>query len=108
MIVTCRAAPVDILRRLTRDEAAILPEIFTRTGAPAAMQAVDDSRGDTTRFQNQSRHGVGELAGPDCRLSDRCGLVVFGRRLRHRNYPMRAFRRRMTLGMLSPSARAAK
>jgi hypothetical protein len=40
-----------MLRRLTRDEAAILPEIFTRTGTPAAMQAVDDSRGDTTRFQ---------------------------------------------------------
>src|SRR5260370_174717 len=45
MIVARGAAPVDARGRLTRYEAAELPEVLARAGAAAAMQAVDHGRG---------------------------------------------------------------
>ena len=61
MIVLRRAPPIDILRRLARDEAAILPEIFAGAGAAAAMQAVNHGGGDAARFEDQARQRRGEL-----------------------------------------------
>src|SRR5712691_6592620 len=108
MIVARGAPPIDVLRGLARHEAAVLPEVLARSGAPAAVQTMNDRRCDTACFQDKPRHGVGELAGADGRLAYRAGLDVVRPYLRHRDYPMRAFSRRMTLGMFSPSARAAK
>ena len=62
MIVARRAPPIDVVGRLARHEAAVLPEILAGAGAAAAVQAVDDGGGDAARFQNEPRHGVGELA----------------------------------------------
>ena len=76
MIVARGAPPIDVLRGLARYETAILPEVFARSGAAAAVQTVNDSRCDTARLKNEPRHGVGELAGADGRLSYRAGLDV--------------------------------
>jgi hypothetical protein len=76
MIVARGASPVDLLRGFAGDEAAILPKIFARTSAAAAMQAVNHTRRNTARLKNKSRHGVGQLAGADRRLSYRSGLVL--------------------------------
>src|SRR6188508_1579060 len=55
MIIARGATPVDVLRRLARDETAVLPETFTRTGAAAAVQAVNHIGGDATGFQHETR-----------------------------------------------------
>ncbi|WP_456683766.1 hypothetical protein [Bradyrhizobium sp. S3.14.4] len=55
MVVARRAAPVDVLRRLAGDEAAVLPEIFAGTGAAPSVQAMDDVGGDTAGFEHQAR-----------------------------------------------------
>ena len=75
MIVARGAAPVDAARRLARNEAAVLPEILARSGAAAAMQPVDDGRGDAARFEDQARHGFGERAGLAARALGRLDLV---------------------------------
>src|SRR5580698_53271 len=62
MIVARRTAPVDARCRLAGDEAAVLPEIFARPGAAAAVQAVDHGRGDAARFEDEPRHARGELS----------------------------------------------
>jgi hypothetical protein len=68
MVIASRAAPIDILRGLTRYEAPVLPEIFTGTSAPSAMQSVNDGRCNTARFKNESRHGIGQFARTNRRL----------------------------------------
>src|SRR5882757_5129635 len=89
MIVARRPPPIDIVRRLAVDESPVLPEIFARAGAAAAMQAVDDGRGDAARFQNETRNPRGELtAVADSRLY-RLVLRLVAEGLSH--YPMRAF-----------------
>src|ERR1019366_8895975 len=107
MIVARRAPPVDVLRRLARHEAAVLPEILAGSGAASSMQAVNDGRCDAARFENEPRHGSGERASAAGRLANRAGLNIAEPRLRH-VYPMRAFSRLITFGIVSPSARAAK
>src|SRR5215813_1462357 len=108
VIVARGAPPIDVLRGLTRHEASVLPEVLAGPRAAASVQAMNDRRCDPACFQDKPRHGVGKLAGADSRLPHRTGLDVVRPNLRHRDYPMRAFSRRMTLGMVSPSARAAK
>src|SRR5512142_389649 len=68
VVVTRRAPPIDGTRRLAIGEAPVLPEILTRAGAAAAVQAVNDGRGDAAGFQDQPRHARGELAA----LADGC------------------------------------
>ena len=60
MIVTRRAAPVDVLRRLAGDEAAVLPEALAGAGAAPAMQAMDDVGGDTAGFEHETGQRSGE------------------------------------------------
>src|SRR5690348_15015640 len=57
MVVARGAPPIHALRGLAGNEAAILPEIFARACAPPAVQAVDHSCRDATRFQDQPGHG---------------------------------------------------
>ena len=107
MIVARRAPPIDVMRWLARHEAAVLPEILARAGAAAAVQAVNDRRGDAARFQDEPRNPRGELAAFADSRQYRVVLGVAASGLGH-YYPMRAFKRLITLGMVSPSARAAK
>jgi hypothetical protein len=60
MIVARRAAPVDVLRRLAGDEAALLPEAFAGAGATPAMQAMDDVGGDAAGFEHETGERSGE------------------------------------------------
>ena len=60
MIVARRAAPVDVLRRLAGDEAAILPEALAGAGAAPAMQAMDDVGGDAAGFEHETGKRSGE------------------------------------------------
>ncbi len=71
MVVTRRAAPVDILRRLAGHEAAVLPEIFAGAGAAPAMQAVDDVGGDAAGLEHQARQRSGERTAFAIGTSDR-------------------------------------
>src|SRR5215475_13906447 len=107
VVVTRGAPPVDVLRGLARHEAAILPKIFARAGAPPSMQPMNDRGSNATRLEDEPRHCVSQLASADRRLLYRSGFDVVRLRLRHRNYPMRPLSRRITFGMVSPSARAA-
>jgi hypothetical protein len=59
MIVTRRATPIDILRRLAGDEAAILPKALAGAGAATTMQAMDDVGGNAAGFE----HKTGERSG---------------------------------------------
>src|SRR3954471_23066279 len=109
MIVARGAAPVDAVRWLAGNEAAVLPEIFARACAPAAMQAVDDGRCNAARFQDQPRHGGRKRAALSGRPVDRRDFLLVQCRIkRHSAYPSRAFNRAITAWMVSPSARAAK
>src|SRR5690348_5592742 len=65
MIVTRRSPPVDILSRLARHEAAVLPEVLARPGAPPSVQSVNDRRRNAARFEYEPRHCIGQLAGAD-------------------------------------------
>src|SRR4029077_2779460 len=76
MVVARRAAPVDILRRLTRDEAAVLPETFAGAGAAAAVQAMDDVGGDAAGFKHETRQRCGERTAFAIGTSDCCNLPV--------------------------------
>src|SRR6185369_16931413 len=107
MVVARRASPVDVLGRLARHETAVLPKVLAGPGAPPSVQSVNDRRRNAARLENKPGHCVGQLARADRRLLYRAGLDVVCLRLRHRNYPMRALSRRITFGMVSPSARAA-
>ena len=60
MIVARRAPPIDILRRLSGDEAAILPKALAGAGAAPAMQAMDDVGGDAAGFEHETRQRCGE------------------------------------------------
>ncbi len=60
MIVARRAAPVDVLRRLAGDEAAVLPKALAGAGAAPAMQAMDDVGGDAAGFEHETRQRSGE------------------------------------------------
>ena len=60
MVVARRAAPVDALRRLAGNEAAILPEAFAGAGAAPAVQAVDHVGGDAAGFEHKTRQRGGE------------------------------------------------
>lgn len=71
MIVARRAPPVDILRRLTGDEAAILPETFAGTGAAPAVQSVDDVGGDAAGFKHETGQRCGERSAFAIGTSDR-------------------------------------
>src|SRR5262245_35055293 len=107
MVVTRRAPPVDILRRLAGDEAAVLPKTLAGAGAPAAMQAVDDIGGDAAGFEHQARQRSGERAAFAIGTSYRkcllcCVPVLCG------HQPIRVFNCRITSGIVRPSARAWK
>src|SRR6266571_4513719 len=85
VIVAGRAAPVDAVRRLAGDEAAVLPEVLARAGAAAAVQTVDHGGGDAARLEDEPRHGGGERAGLAGRSPRRLALVLRPCRLRHRS-----------------------
>ena len=68
MIVTRGAPPIDRVGRLAVEEAAVLPEILAGAGAAAAVQAVNQRRGDAARFENEARHPHGKLLA----FADRC------------------------------------
>src|SRR5262249_30244413 len=86
----------------------VLPEVLARPGAAAAMQAVDDGRGDAAGFQNKPWHPGGKF--PADADGARNGGGVGERRcmLGHSGYPIRLFRRPTTAAIVSPSARAPK
>src|SRR5262249_54375512 len=110
MFVAGGAPPIDAAGRLAGKEAAILPEIFSRTGAPAALQPLGEGGRRGARLADQGRHGLRERASVAARAL-RCPGLVFVRALpcrRHATYPMRALSLPITPCMLSPSARAAK
>src|SRR5262249_19556397 len=78
MVVTRRAPPVDAGGRLAGDETAILPEILSRSGAAAAMQAMNDGCGDAPRLENQARRHSSERAAlAGCTLN-RSTILVEG------------------------------
>src|ERR1700744_1136894 len=98
MIVAGRTAPVDALRRLARDEAAVLPKTFAGAGAAAAMQAVDDVGGDAAGLEHETRQGSGErtaftIGSSYCQDLPCLGLVGY------RHQPIRVFNCRITSGM---------
>src|SRR3984885_4366552 len=105
MVVTRRTPPVDGLRRLARNEAAVLPEAFAGAGAPPAVQAVDHIGGDAASFKHEARQRCGERAAFAIGTSDCCDLpgCVLGL---CRHQPIRVFNCRITSGMVWPSARA--
>src|SRR5690242_1503533 len=104
MIVARRAPPVDILRRLARNEAAVLPETFAGAGAAPAMQAMDDVGCDAAGFKHETRQRCGERSAfaigtsyrenLPCRVLTLCG-----------HQPIRVFNCLITSGMVRPSAR---
>src|SRR6185437_7901866 len=106
MVVARGAAPVDALRRLAGDEAAILPETFAGAGAPPPVQAVDHIGGDAAGFKHETRQGRGERSAFTIGSSDCCDLLLVPDRFSHQ--PIRVFNCRITSGMLCPSARAEK
>src|SRR5262249_8200717 len=73
VFVTGGAAPIDPARGLARQEAAVLPEVFPRSGPSSAVQPVNDGGGDTPGLENEARPGLGKrarlaaraLRGPD-------------------------------------------
>src|SRR6516164_4921748 len=75
MIVAGGPAPVDVLRRLARDEAAVLPEALARAGAPPSVQAVNDVGRDTASFQHKARQRRGECPAFAIGTSDRYDLA---------------------------------
>src|SRR5215471_17717541 len=98
-------APVDALRRLAGDEAAILPEAFAGAGAAAAVQAVDHVGGDAAGFKDETRQRSGERTAFAIGTSDCCdlqNLVLVG----CGHQPIRVFNCLITSGMVRPSARA--
>src|SRR5258706_12092613 len=74
MIVARRAPPVDILRRLAGNEAAVLPKGFSRARPPPSMQAVNDVGRDAARFKHKTRQRSGERSAFAIRTSDCCDL----------------------------------
>ena len=76
MIVARRAPPVDVLRRLAGNEAAVLPKAFSRAGAPPSMQAVNDVGGDAARFKHKTRQRCGERSAFAIGASDCCDLPL--------------------------------
>src|SRR5450755_283263 len=105
MVVTRRAPPVDALRRLAGNEAAVLPEAFAGAGAPAAVQAVDHVGGDAASFKHEPRQRCGERSAFAIGTSDCCDLLACVLGL-CRHQPIRVFNCLMTSGMVRPSARA--
>src|SRR6202021_1528247 len=106
MVVTRRTPPVDALRRLTRNEAAILPETFARAGAPPSMQAVNHVGGDAAGLKHKTRQRCGErsafaIGTSNCCDLPGCELGLGG------HQPIRVFNCPITSGMVRPSARAA-
>jgi hypothetical protein len=83
MVVARRTPPIDILRGLARDEAAVLPEIFAGAGAAAAVLSMNDSRSDATRLQDEPRHGIRKRAGADSGLPYRPRFDVARLEFRH-------------------------
>ena len=76
MIVARRAAPVDVLRRLAGNEAAVLPETLARAGAPSSMQAVDHIGGDAGKL---IAWGPGPRASQSLMLAVRARALLDGR-----------------------------
>src|SRR5262249_39699479 len=107
MIVARRAAPVDVLRRLARDETAGLPEAFAGAGAAAGTQAVDDVGGDTAGFKHKARQRRGERSAFAIGTSYCENLLGLEAGLCG-HQPIRVFNCLITSGMVRPSARAEK
>ena len=105
MVVARRSAPIDILRRLARDEAAVLPEILAGAGAPPSVQTVNHVGRDAASLEHQARQRSGERAAFAIGTSDRqCLLRRVPVLCCHQ--PIRVFNCRITSGMVRPSARA--
>src|SRR5512146_3395624 len=83
MVVARRAPPIDGMRRLAVEEAAVLPEILARAGAAAAVQTVNERRGDAARFEDEARHARGKLLARADRGADRLVLGVAASGLGH-------------------------
>jgi hypothetical protein len=60
MVVARRAPPVDAGGGLAGNEATVLPEVLARTGAAAAVQAMNHVSGDAAGFKNEARQRGGE------------------------------------------------
>jgi hypothetical protein len=71
VIVARRAPPVDILRGLARDEAAILPKTLAGSRAPPPVQAMDDVGGNAAGLEHQARQRSGKRAAFAVGTSDR-------------------------------------
>src|ERR1700712_3522184 len=75
MIVARRTPPVDILRRLAGDEAAVLPETFSGAGAAPPMQGVNPGGGDAAGLKHKTRQRCGERSAFAIGTSDCCDLL---------------------------------
>jgi hypothetical protein len=74
MIVARRAPPIDALRWLAGNEAAVLPETFSRAGAPPTVQTVNHVGGDAAGFKHKARQRCGERSAFAIGTSDCCDL----------------------------------
>src|SRR5262249_11427226 len=77
MVVARRPPPIDSRGGLTGNKAAVLPEILARSSAAAAVQTVDHSRRDATRFENKPRHAGCERAAFAGRSGDRSTVLIY-------------------------------
>src|SRR5215470_2234301 len=76
VLVASGAPPIDPARRLTPQEAAVLPEVLARAGTLAAVQSVDDGGGDAARLKDQARHALRERARLGARVQRRLDLLL--------------------------------
>src|SRR5258708_10032820 len=105
MVVARRAPPVDALRRLARNEAAVLPKAFAGAGAPPSMQTVNYIGGDAAGLKHKTRQGGSERSAFAIGTSDCCDLRRCVPGL-CRHQPIRVFNCLITSGMVRPSAPA--
>src|SRR5262249_18516265 len=76
VLVARGAAPVDAARRLPRQEAAVLPEIFARTRSFAAVQSMDEGGRDAACLEDEARQGPRKRARLTARVQRSLDLVL--------------------------------
>ncbi len=108
MVVARRAPPVDAARGLARHEAAILPKILARPGAPPSVQAVKDRGRYTPGLEYEPWHRGDEAKGGSRRGANRSVVASVWRTGVRLAHAILAFSLATTPSMVSPSARAPK
>jgi hypothetical protein len=78
MLVACRASPVHAARGLARQEAAVLPEVFSRPGSLTAVQPVDNGGGYAARLEDETRQGFRQRARLRIRVLRSPDFVLVG------------------------------